>query len=111
EIYDVHVHSALFSQDAVVANIGFAVQLQRDTWLGIAYHTPPGLAVQNSLDGDMDVQLQPRFDPGVTIHGGATVNISQPASVDVELRTRLLQLLELHVGGHWEDLSRFRAFD
>lgn len=110
ETYDVQVKSALFSRDAITVNLGFVVALAKDTWLGVAYHTPPGLSVQNELDGSMAVIRAPR-DGGNVLHGDAVVYVSEPASVDTELRTRLAQQLDLHVGGRWVNLSRLSAYD
>lgn len=110
EHYDVSVHSSLFSTDAVTANIGLMYQIAKDTWLAVGYHTPPGLAVQNELDGSMDVRRAAR-DGGGVVAGGATVMVSEPASADAELRARLPQRLDLHVGMRWVDLSRLGAYD
>jgi hypothetical protein len=110
ERYDIDVNSSLFSSDAITVNLGLVIQLAKETWLGVAYHTPPGLALENELTGSMTVTRAPR-DGGGTVLGGATVYVSQPASVDAELRSRLVQQLDLHVGMRWEDLSRFQAYD
>ena len=110
EHFDVHVNSPLFSTENLVANIGILAQLAKDVWLGVAYHAPPGLAIQTELDGTMDVLQAPR-DGTTLLHGASTVFISQPASADIELRARLPQQLDLHVAGRWEDLSRFNNYD
>jgi hypothetical protein len=39
------------------------------------------------------------------------VYVQYPASVDAEVRARITEELDLHVGGRWEDLSRFQAYD
>ncbi|MDB4959193.1 MAG: hypothetical protein JWO36_6762 [Myxococcales bacterium] len=108
ERYDINVHSAWLS--AITINIGLVVQLGHEMWIGLAYHTAPNLDVQNELDGTMDVTRAPR-DGGGVLHGGATVNISHPASVDSEFRARVAPQLDLHVGFRWEDLSRLAAYD
>jgi len=110
EIYDVTVQSQLLSTDALVANLGLLWLITPQTFLALGYHSPPGLAIQNTLTGDMTVTRAPR-DGGLVLHGGAVVNISEPASVDMELRSRLPQQLDLHVGFRWEDLSRLGAYD
>jgi long-subunit fatty acid transport protein len=110
EIYDVQVHSDLFSTDAITPNVGLVYQLGKDLYAGISYHAPPGLAIQNSLHGNMVVTRAPR-DGGNLVHGGATVNLSEPASADLEVRARLPDRLDLHVGMRWADLSRFNAYD
>jgi len=111
EHYDVDVRSRnLLSFENFRVNLGVLVQIYRDVWLGIGYHTPPGLGLENELVGDLDVRRAPR-DGGGVIDGSSSVIVSFPASVDVELRARLARLLDLHVGGRWEDLSRMRAYD
>jgi long-subunit fatty acid transport protein len=110
ERYDVDVSSSWFSTDGLRPNVGLVYQFSKDTFLGVAYHMPPGLAVQNVLTGFMTVRQAPR-DGGGTIAARSTVNISQPSSVDAEFRTRLPRDLDLHVGLRWEDLSRLQAYD
>jgi long-subunit fatty acid transport protein len=110
ERYDVQVNTPIISVANLTANLGIAIQLAKDVWLGVAYHTPPGLAVQTELVGTMDVRRAPR-DGGDLLHGGATVELSQPASADAELRARLAYELDLHIGMRWIDLSRLAAFD
>jgi long-subunit fatty acid transport protein len=126
EIWDVRVHSDLFSTDALTANIGLVWQLpvpSKNWYLGAAYHPPPGLSIQNELDGIPGAAVLPlgQYRPrqgvyitepdGTLVKGDATVNVQEPASVDAELRGRLQNLYELHVGFRWEDLSRFSAYD
>jgi hypothetical protein len=110
ETYDVDVSSSWFSSDSLRPNIGLVYQFSKDTFLGVAYHMPPGLSVQNSLTGFMKVRQAPR-DGGALITGRSTVNVSQPSSVDAEFRTRLPADFDLHVGLRWEDLSRLEAYD
>ncbi len=110
ERYDVNARSGWVATANLKVNIGVLVSVYRDVWIGVAYHTPPGFNIQTQLDGDMDVTRAPR-DGGEVLEGGSTVYVSYPASVDVEVRARLPRLLDLHVGGRWEDLSRFGAYD
>lgn len=111
ERYEVDVNTPLFSASNVVAaNIGFVVVLARNVWLGIGYHAPPGLAIQNQLNGTMEIERAPR-DGGGTVTGAATVYLQQPASADAEVRARLIDELDLHVGVRWEDLSRMATYD
>lgn len=110
ERYDVDVRSAYVALDNVVGTLGVVVRLAKDVWLGVSYQTPPGLSIQNELTGTMSVTRAPR-DGGETINGGATVNVSQPATFDLELRAGLLPDLDLHVGARLEDLSRLQAYD
>jgi len=110
ELYDVAVASRWISTSNLKVHLGTVFSVYPDVWIGLAYHTPPGFSIQSSFDGTMDVTRAPR-DGGEVLHGGATVLVSFPASVDGEVRARLPENLELHVGGRWEDLSRLEAYD
>jgi long-subunit fatty acid transport protein len=110
ELYDVDVASRLVSTSNLKVHLGTVFSVYPDVWIGVAYHTPPGLGIQTTLDGTMDVTRAPR-DGGEVVRGGASVNVSFPASVDGEIRARLPEDLELHVGVRWEDLSRMQAYD
>ena len=110
ELYTVDVRSDWLALDNVVATVGVVVRLARDVYLGIGYHTPPGLSIQNELTGTMEVERAPR-DGGGTVTGGATVYLSLPASLDMELRAKLTPAMDLHVGARLEDLSRMQAYD
>jgi hypothetical protein len=114
EGYDVDVRSPLLSTSNLRVNVGGMYQLARDMWIGAAYHTPPGFAVQTELAGHVDVARAPRDvtgDGAATLRGQSVVEIQFPASVDVEFRARLPRQLDLHVAGRWEDLSRLSAYD
>lgn len=111
ESYDVTARSPWVSGSNARLNIGVVARVYRNTWLGLAYHTPPGFAIETTLSGTMDVQRAPR-DGGELLLGDSVVYVHFPASVDGELRTRLPDLaLDLHLGGRWEDLSRMQAYD
>ena len=110
ELYDVDVASPRLATENLKVQLGTVFSPYPDMWIGIAYHTPPGLGIQATYDGTMDVTRAPR-DGGDVIHGGASVNVSFPASVDGEVRARVVEDLELHVGVRWEDLSRMQAYD
>ncbi len=110
ELYDVSVQSDWVALDNVVATVGFVARVAKDIWFGLGYHTPPGLSIQNALEGTMAVERAPR-DGGGFVTGGSTVYLSQPASIDAELRARLSPNMDLHVGGRWEDLSRLQDYD
>jgi long-subunit fatty acid transport protein len=110
QIYDVNVKSDLLSLDALTPNVGIVYQLGQDLYVGLSYHAPPGLAIQNTLTGDLTLTQQPRLGGG-QIRGGASVNIQEPASADAEVRARVIPGYDLHVGLRWEDLSRFQAYD
>lgn len=111
ERYEVDVNTPLFSASNVIAaNVGIVYVLARNIWLGIGYHAPPGLAIQNQLNGTMEIRRAPR-DGGGVVSGGSTVYLQQPASLDLEIRARLPQELDVHVGARWEDLSRMRTYD
>jgi len=111
EYYDVDVNTSFSSaSDSLRPNIGAVYELAKHVFLGVAYHMPPGLAVENVLTGTMRVRQAPR-DGGQLLTGRATVYLPQPSSLDVELRARLPRDLDLHVGLRWEDLSRLQAYD
>lgn len=111
EVDDVQVHSDLLSEDALSTNAGLVYQIAHNVYVGVAYHTTPGVnAVQNTLHGNMIVTRAP-IDGGSTVHGGGTVYIAEPVSVDGEVRARLPDELELHVGMRWENLSHLEAYD
>lgn len=110
EGYDVAVRSPYVGSSNLKVTVGLAAQLYRDVWVGVAYHTPPGLGIQTELVGNVDVALAPR-DGGGVAQGRATVEVQYPASVDAEVRARITDELDLHVGGRWEDLSRMQAYD
>jgi hypothetical protein len=112
ETYDIKVHQSSPFSDGYIVNLGGMIQLARDTWLAVAYHTPPGGAtsIHNTLTGSADVE-RPARDGGQVLHGGASVYVALPASVDAELRMRLPYRLDLHVGGRWQDLSRNTGYD
>ncbi len=110
EIYDVNVRTPLLSASNLRVNVGTVVRVAPDVWIGLAYHTPPGFDIQTTLAGDMYITRAPR-DGGVKLGGDANVYVSYPASADLEVRARLPQELDLHVGARWEDLSRMQAYD
>jgi hypothetical protein len=116
ETYDIDVNTSFLSaSDALRPNIGLMYELAKDMFLGVSFHMPPGLAVQNTLTGFAHVQQAPRDCPSpagcAVLDGNSTVYISQPASLDAELRARLPLDLDLHIGLRWEDLSRLQAYD
>src|SRR5689334_20409808 len=114
EIYDVSVRSPWLSTSNLRVNVGALYELTRGVWLGVAYHTPPGFAVQTELAGHVDIDRAPRdvvADAPARLVGESVVEIQLPASVDAELRARLPYQLELHLAGRWEDLSRLQAYD
>jgi hypothetical protein len=107
QTWDVDVRSPGLSTSNLKVNIGVLVQLGRDMWLGVGYHTPPGFGVETELSGHIGIT-----QPGATtLHEQSVVEIQYPASADAELRARLPRDLDLHVGGRWEDLSRLSAYD
>jgi long-subunit fatty acid transport protein len=114
EVYDIKVREvgATPFAEGYIVNLGAMLRLAQNTWLAVAYHTPPGGAtsIQNELDGTVTV-VQPPRDGGATLHGAAVVFLSQPASVDAEFRTRIRDDLDLHAGGRWTNLSRESGYD
>jgi hypothetical protein len=112
ERYDIHVYQHNPLGDGYVVNLGVMYQLKHDVWLAAAYHAPPGgeTSVSNTLDGTADIIQAPR-DGGAVLHSNASVYITEPVTVDAELRWRLPSALDLHIGGRWEDLSRNLGYD
>jgi hypothetical protein len=110
EDYEVEASTDFFSGAILAASLGAVIRLGKDMWLGVAWHVPPGLAIQNEFTGTVQIERSPR-DGGVALDGAATVYISQPSSVDVGYRARLREALDLHAGARWEHLSRFQAYD
>ncbi|MBA2543852.1 MAG: hypothetical protein H0V17_29680 [Deltaproteobacteria bacterium] len=110
ETYKVDVRSDYVSAENLKLNLGVVIRVTPEIWLGLAYHNTPGFDIQTQLDGRMRYGQAPR-DGGGSFTGDSTVLVHYPASVDGEVRARLLPVLDLHVGGRWEDLSRMQAFD
>jgi hypothetical protein len=110
ERYDVGVNSPYVSTANLKVTLGLLVRIYKDIWLGVGYHTPPGFNIQSELEGNVKITRAPR-DGGGELPGDAIVDVSYPASVDAEVSSKLPGLLELHVGGRWEDLSRMQAYD
>lgn len=110
EDHVVDVRSPYIGGSNLKVGIGLAAQVYRDVWVGVAYHTPPGFAIQTALEGTDDV-TRPPATGGEQVRGGSTVLVQYPASVDAEVRARLTERFDLHVGGRWEDLSRLQAYD
>ncbi len=110
ETYDVKVRSDKVSADNTKVNLGILLRLATDVWLGLTYHNTPGFGIQTQLEGRMQYTQAPR-DGGESVRGRSTVLVSYPASVDGELRARILPELDLHIGGRWEDLSRMQSYD
>lgn len=110
EVYEVKVRTDKVSADNTKVNLGIMIRPRPNLWIGLTYHNTPGFGIQTQLEGKMTYTQPPR-DGGATVHGRSTVLVSYPASVDGELRSRILPELDLHVGGRWEDLSRMQSFD
>jgi hypothetical protein len=111
EHYDIEVQpSAVVSNQNLVLNLGVALKLGHDTYVGLAYHTPPGFAVQSTLVGDARVTRAPR-DGGGVVEGGVSVDVSYPANVELGVCTPLSEGLLLSAGGRWEDTSRLSGYD
>lgn len=110
ERYDLSVRQTSPITNGYIVNLGLVYKITHDLTVAVAYHTPPGGSVETELDGKAGVTL-PARQGGEILHGGSTINISYPASVDAEVSARLNRDLELHIGGRWEDTSRFSAWD
>lgn len=116
EIYDVNVEPPnIFSNQNLALTLGMVLKLGAATYIGVAYHTPPGFAVQTSLVGDVRVIRAPRdvaADGGPeVVSGEAAVDVSYPANVEVGVRTPLPRDLMLIAGVRWEDTSRLSGYD
>lgn len=114
EAWDVDVRSPTLSTANLRVNIGALLQIAQNVWFGLAYHTPPGFGVETELAGKVAITRAPRdrvAGESDVLHGQSVVEIQFPASADAELRARLPLELDLHVGGRWEDLSRFTDYD
>jgi hypothetical protein len=116
ELWNVDVRSPALSTSNLRVNVGVMVQILHDVWLGVAYHTPPGL--ETELTGHVTIERAPGAiaadpgpDPVTHIIEQSVVELQMPASIDAELRARLPRGLDLHVAGRWEDLSRFTGYD
>ena len=111
ERYEIDVASGGgLSTANVVPTLSGVVQVAKDVWVGLAWHMPPGLAVQNELKGNLYVAKAPR-EGGSVVRGATSVFISNPTSFDAEVRARLPAHFDLHVGARLEDLERFQAYD
>jgi hypothetical protein len=111
ERYEIDVSSGGgLSTEIVVPTLSGLVQIAKDVWVGLAWHMPPGLSVQNELTGSAFITRAPR-DGGGDVRSDASVFVQNPTSFDAEVRARLPGLLELHVGARLEDLQRLQAYD
>ncbi len=116
ELYDIDVGPAsLFSNQNVALTLGLVLKLGSDTIIGVAYHTPPGFAVQSQLSGKATVTLAPRNLPtpetNPVVKANAVVDVAYPASVEGGLRTPLVRDFQLLAGVRWEDTSRLSGYD
>lgn len=113
ERYEITTAADVFSDNpfdnTFSVNLGAVLRLGRDTYIGVGYHVP-AFPIETELTGRADIQRAPR-DGGERLKGGATVFISQSASIDLAVRARLPRLLDLHVGTRWQDFSRFKYYD
>ena len=110
ETYSVAVESDIVAPSNFGFNIGVVGEPWKNVWLALAYHAPPGLAPESELHGTIDVERAPR-DGGGHLDGAATVYISQPATLNLEVRARLRSQWELHFGSRLEFLARFQRYD
>jgi hypothetical protein len=112
EHYDIEVFPPPWvSNQNLSLTLGLALKLGHDTYVGLAYHTPPGFSVQSTLVGKARVTLAPR-DGGGVVEGDAVVDVSYPANVELGVRTPIInEALQLSAGGRWEDTSRLAGYD
>lgn len=90
--------------------LGILVRLGDETYVGLAYRTPPGFSVQTELSGT-SVFTPAAVTGREQARGDATVDISYPASVEAGLTTPLPRDLTLVAGVRWEDTSRLSVYD
>jgi hypothetical protein len=116
ESYRVDVAStSILDSSNLVFTLGVLIGLGSDWHLGVSYRTR-GTAV--TLSGDATVHRSPRDvanDPSAAAHptprGHATVSMDLVPTLEAEVRGKLSPGLELHVGGRWDNQSRFDNYD
>ncbi len=106
--YDLKLDSKIL--ESSVFSLGVIVKITPTSFIGAAYHPPPGFGIVSSLAGELRLK-QPSLSGGEVIKGSAELSTSLPASIDAEFRSAINPQLEAHIGGRWQDLSRLAAFD
>lgn len=98
------------ARNTVAATIGMVARLADGWWLGLAYHSPPGLFSSIETTGTVEVRRAPR-DGGGTIDGEATVRFNLPQRFRAGVRGRIADGLDLITEARWEQLSSFQHYD
>jgi hypothetical protein len=108
ERYDVDVFpTSLVAAENLTVRVSGLVEVYPEWWLGATYRFA---STGVSLEGSATVTGAPR-DGGVVRRGDALVFFDLPSAIDAELRGRISERFDLHVGGRYEDLSRFHSYD
>jgi hypothetical protein len=108
ERYDIDAFpTSLVAAENLTVRVSALVEVYPQWWLGATYRFA---STGVSLDGSATVTGAPR-DGGVVRRGDALVHFDLPATIDAELRGRISEGFDLHVGGRYEDLSVFRSYD
>ena len=98
------------ARNTVAATIGMVARLADGWWLGLAYHSPPGLFSSLETTGKVDVARAPR-DGGGNVEGEATVRFNLPQRIRAGVRGRITEELDLVTEVRWEQLSSFQQYD
>ena len=84
----------------------------KDVWLGVAYHTPPGLAIQNELDRHDATSTRAPRDGGGLLTGardGVPAAARERRRRAARAAARAISISTSAL--RWEDLSRLQAYD
>jgi hypothetical protein len=98
------------ARNTVAATIGMVARLAEGWWLGVAYHSPPGLFSSIETTGTVEVTRAPR-DGGDTVQGEAVVRLNLPQRLRIGVRGRITERLDLVAEARWEQLSSLRNYD
>jgi hypothetical protein len=83
------------------------IEIYPEWWIGATYELA---RTGVTLEGEAFVDRAIR-DGGGTLEADAIVKLDLPSALDAELRGPIWPGLDLHVGLHYEDLSRFDGYD
>ena len=108
ERYDIDAFpTSLVAAENLTVRVSGVIEIYPQWWLGGTYRFA---STGMSLEGSATVTGAPR-DGSVVRRGDALVLFDLPATIDAELRGRISEGFDLHVGGRYEDLSVFRSYD
>ena len=96
--------------NTVAATLGVVARLAEGWWLGLAYHSPPGLFSSIETTGTARVTRAPR-DGGETLEGEATLRFNLPQRFRAGVRGRITEGLDLVGELRWDQLSSFQQYD